>query len=451
MCIDSSNNGQDLRQRRGASQGLSSLCFAALAVMMSANAVMAQQNPPITETGRLTNRNDVQAFFQQLVQDRIRRNIDRLIEIDETYKAAVQEVGAENSRRLNALLEEQRAALDELRHLDLPSQERARRTREIQAELAAQRAALSEWFVAEHELIRTEHTSGRETQRSLHDALLARIQAEQRNLLANVADGPVDVEAVLAAVRDNPPALVERDPLPVRPGSPEPVVQTPDVGELPREPLEAQVTTEVDARVNARAAPPDFDIALYAVGEISFSPVESDGIRSVEAEPDSGVLLAETMYLRVTIANRGARTFAFDGNRIEAKFVEGFFEPGQSGLESSDTGLEAIANHSFRIPVGQAQLIDVALHHEPVRASRGDRAGAGIARVLSGGMRGSTNDGYRAPVEINTLLWYTIDVRLFPSLEYDTNDDAHGAYLRVRFNEDGDVKELDGPHFYTPR
>jgi hypothetical protein len=451
------------------------LCTALCAATVVAGSVLAQQDLEISRSAPLESRSDVEAFFRDLTQRQIRRNTDILVEIDAAYSEAVRELSAENRRRLNELIDEQRAALDALS--DLPADERRRLTQQIQSELTAARAALAEWRASESERIGVEYSSGRETQQSLHNALVERVQAERRRVVADIANGPVDIEAVLAAIGTDPqnPNLVGQKaatgavattvntgagsqpalpaggvdlPAPIDEVAGTVAVRSPIAGaERDRLDETGDRIAGVDARVNTLAAPPDFDIALYSVGDISFSPFEPGSLRS--PEPDSSLFLAETMYVRVTIANRGARTYAFEGNRIEATFVEGYFEPGQSGFESSD-GLRAAASHSLRMEVGQAQVIDMALYHEPVRASREDRAGAGITRVLSGGFRGSTNDGYRAPVEIDTLLWYTIDVRLFPPAEYDANDDAHGAYLHVRFNEDGEVKELDGPHFYAP-
>lgn len=432
----------------------------AIALLALPIVLPAQDAPP--------SANELYSLRQRLIAE----HQAALGEIDAAHRAALAAYSEENSRRAVALGDAFRDAHTELAQSDLSGSERQSRLAEISDENQRKREEHAAWRDARYKEILDTHRKQRDAQFDNHNFRLNELAVQFRAGVPLTLPGPADVarendgqqRAVTQSAQTTPPGALPGDVTasittpapgiptstseqPLQPTRPDtrPTVETPlaTPSTTTPEPISAVVTTETAAVINTSAAPLEFDIAFHAIGGISFSAPAARGV--LEELPDH-TLQGETMYVEATIANRGSATYAFDGNRITARLFEGALAPAFAAAPD----IAVSAEYPLRMEVGQGRQLDLALFHRARRADAGDRAGAALTRVLTAGMRGRTSDGQRDDVEVKTLLWYTIDLQLEPSTGQDTNQAAHGVYMHVQFNEDGDIKESRGPFFYAP-
>ncbi len=336
----------------------------------------------------------------------------RLAEIDAAYREAVKAHSEENKRRVKELSEESRASHEELAIQDVPAAERGEEAKEIQEKFASKRKEHAEWRDSTYSKILEDHAAQRKAQFDAHNAAMALRAGGSQN-----------------DVSGSPPQLEQ----------PRLGVEEPEVSGPPRRPVEAQVNPETTAQVNTQAAPAEFDISLWAIDSIKFEDMRLD----------DGELRAYAVVVMLTVANRGSSTYAFDNNRINVVIEEGVRDRSEGSQGMWEVPLSTEADYDFAIPVEHGQQVWVPVrYHNPggARKELRDR----IKRFFKEGLRGSRLVTGDRPAVIKPHIWYTVDVRLSTPAEYDRDTTQHGAYLHMRFDNEGSIVEQDGPFFFTP-
>jgi len=403
----------------------------------------------------LESSSEVTTYLQDLVRQLSRQSTDLLVELDAAYTAAVRELGAENSQRLNELFDRQRAELAELRDADLPADERTRLSEQIQAELNESRNALREWYESETARIRSAHAAGRDAERTFQSALTGRLQLEQRRVLDELSDGPVDVGALLASLgvsegpsgwlvpeRPERPEIQVRMPSPTMPGN----SNNPETGE---EPLTAIVTTTVDAKINTEVEAPRSEIGVYSIRNIVFNELTSQG---------DGLLLADDVTVEIVIANRGNREWDQDGNRIELRLAQGMHDYSVTDrVFVSPRYYDSEGTFDYSIPVDGGIALPMLIKGNP-RVRSANVAVPALSpipnpfpnfrrpiRLRRIGIRSGIG-----PVEIEPHVWQTLDVRMYPAGELDETLTDNGAYIQFIVKPDGSLADQTEPVFYKP-
>jgi len=380
------------------------------------------------------------ALYHQEADRLNREHWKILMEIDAANRAAHKAFSEENARRSVALGQANRDAHTDLAASDLSVSERGEQATQIQAENAERRKAHAAWRDATYQEILGSHEAKRKAQFDAYHASLDALRAElQRKMdLVGVTSGELVAPVLLPGDES---ATVPEEPgmLPVRPGDPQPSLEEPDVDGLPSGPVEAHVNPETTAQINTQVAPERFDIALY----------EIEAIKSDNVQLRGGDLFSDPLYVILTIANRGSHTYAFEGNQFEVVIEEGVHNRSGRTLEIDDYELSARATYEVTVPADHGLQVWLPVRRRDNRS--GMRRFRDTARsVLSAGILGSEIYTGSRPAKVKPNIWYTVDVRLFTPEEVDDDNDRHGAYLHVRFNDQLSVVEQDGPFYFSP-
>ncbi|HNP62660.1 MAG TPA: hypothetical protein PKH39_01935 [Woeseiaceae bacterium] len=224
-----------------------------------------------------------------------------------------------------------------------------------------------------------------------------------------------------------------------RSDAPVPGLDVPDVDLPPERPLRAQVTRETAAEVNTRVAPNDFDIAIYAVESFKFEHLEFK----------NGTLRGDPLRIRMIIANRGAKTYAFGNNELLVELVEGVHDFSDGDVISSSRPLRTRGVLEFAIAAEHGIPVEVPVLRRDKRSAF-KKLGAFARGVLSMGLKNAEYYGGSTPARIKPNVWYTVDIRLKTPREYDNVVENHGAYLHIRFDDQGSLLEREGPFFFEP-
>ncbi len=185
----------------------------------------------------LSTSSEVLYYFNELIQQQTRENVDALSRIDQEYRQALSELSAEHSTLLQEINNTQREDLAALSEQGLTGEERSSRQREIQDRRDAAWAEALEAREARANSLREAYDADRLAQREVNESLITQLREEQQRRLAMLVDGPIPLEAIRNAIGggDGDPQLSgdedqaadeQPDPMvPVRPDDPRPEVE----------------------------------------------------------------------------------------------------------------------------------------------------------------------------------------------------------------------------------
>lgn len=361
-------------------------------------------------------------------------------EINAENRAAHKAFSEENIRRSVALGQATRDAHSDLAASNLSVSERGERATQIQADNVERRKAHAAWRDTTYREILDNHKAKRKAQFDAYHASLDALRAELQRKLEQTGVTSGELVAPVLLPGDEPATLPEDpDMQPVRPGDPQPSLEEPDVDRLPSGPVEAHVNPETTAEINTEAAPERFDIALYEIESIKPENVRLQG----------NDLSADPLYVILTIANRGSHTYAFEGNRFEVVIEEGVQNRSRGALPVDEHDLSTRATYEVTVPADHGLQVWVPVRRRDNRSAWRKFRDTARAIASAGILSNEVYTGSR-PAKIKANIWYTVDVRLYTPEDVDADNDKHGAYMHVRFNDQLSVIEQDGPFYFSP-